>query len=419
MNYRRLRGTEDIYDPEVEIWHRIEAIAEDIFKLYGYKDIRTPLIEYTELFKRSIGEATDIVEKEIYQFQDNSKRLISLRPEATASIVRAYLENSLYQKPGVAKFYYSGAMFRAERPQKGRKRQFHQLGVEAIGSLYPEMDLEVMLLAQKFFDLLGIKDYIIELNTLGCREDKKKISDYLRKEIKGGLQDLCSSCQERYNRNIFRVLDCKNPACREKISRLNIDIKNAVCEDCIRHYQDLKGMLNLLGLKYVENKYLVRGLDYYTRTVFEISHPGLGAQNTIAAGGRYDNLVEDMGGSSTGAVGFALGVERLIMTLDEKAGYFNNLDVFIILQDRSLIDQALLKLVEFRDNGISADMDYEGKSLKSQMRLANEKNSKFVLILGEEEDKQGFYSLKNMEAHQQQKIKKTDILDVVKGGLNC
>jgi len=419
MNYRRLRGTEDIYEPEVESWRRVETIAENIFELYGYKNLRTPLIEYTDLFKRSIGETTDIVEKEIFQFQDSSQRFVSLRPEATASVVRAYLENSLYQRPGVAKFYYSGAMFRAERPQKGRKRQFHQLGVEAIGSLYPEMDLEVMLLAQKFFDLLGIKDYIIELNTLGCREDKKKISDYLRKEIKGGLQDLCSSCQERYNRNIFRVLDCKNPACREKISRLNIDIKNAVCEDCIRHYQDLKGMLNLLGLKYVENKYLVRGLDYYTRTVFEISHPGLGAQNTIAAGGRYDNLVEDMGGSSTGAVGFALGVERLIMTLDEKAGYFNNLDVFIILQDRSLIDQALLKLVEFRDNGISADMDYEGKSLKSQMRLANEKNSKFVLILGEEEDKQGFYSLKNMEAHQQQKIKKTDILDVVKGGLNC
>ncbi|MDP8216932.1 MAG: histidine--tRNA ligase [Candidatus Kaelpia imicola] len=419
MNYRRLRGTEDIYGSKVEVWHKVEAIAREIFELYGYKDIRTPLIEYTELFKRSIGENTDIIEKEIFQFQDNSQRLISLRPEATASIVRAYLENSLYQRPGVAKFYYSGAMFRAERPQRGRKRQFHQLGVEAIGSLYPEMDAEVILLAQKFFDLLGIKDCITELNTLGCRKDKNGISDYLRREIKDSLGDLCPSCQERYDRNIFRVLDCKNPTCREKISRLNVDIKNAVCKDCLKHYQDLKDMLDLLGLKYVENKHLVRGLDYYTCTVFEISHPGLGAQNTIAAGGRYDNLVEDMGGSATGAVGFALGVERLITALNEKTDCSKSLDVFIILQDRGLIDQALLRLVELRDNGVSADMDYESRSLKSQMRLANEKRSRFVLIIGKEEDKQGVYSLKDMKAHQQQKIKKRDILGVIKGGLNC
>ncbi len=419
MNYRRLRGTEDIYEPEVESWRRVETIAENIFELYGYKNLRTPLIEYTDLFKRSIGETTDIVEKEIFQFQDSSQRFVSLRPEATASVVRAYLENSLYQRPGVAKFYYSGAMFRAERPQKGRKRQFHQLGVEAIGSLYPEIDAEVILLTQKIFDLLEIKGYTIELNTLGCKKDKKKISSYLREEIKDNLKDLCSSCQERYSRNIFRVLDCKNVVCREKISSLNIDIKSVICKDCLNHYQDLKSMLDLLGVKYVENKYLVRGLDYYTRTVFEVSHPGLGAQNTIAAGGRYDNLVEDMGGSAVGAIGFALGLERLIMILDEKTSCSRSLDVFIVLQNRNLIKQALLKLVEFRDNNISADMDYEGRSLKSQMRLANDKKSRFVLILGEAEDELGVYSLKDMNTHQQLEIKKEDVLSVIKGGLNC
>lgn len=419
MNYRRLRGTEDIFEPEVEVWHNVEAIAKDTFELYGYKDIRTPLIEYEDLFKRSIGETTDIVEKEIFQFQDNSKRVIALRPEATASIVRAYLENSLYQRPGIAKLYYSGAMFRAERPQKGRKRQFHQLGVEAIGSLHPEIDAEVILLTQKLFDILKVKEYSLEINTLGCKEDKKKISDYLKGEIKGSLKDLCPSCQVRYDRNIFRVLDCKNPNCREKISSLNIDIKNVICEDCLKHYEDLKGMLDILNVKYLENKYLVRGLDYYTRTVFEVSHKCLGAQNTIAAGGRYDNLVEDMGGAPTGAVGFALGLERLIMTIGDSLNCSKSLDVCVVLQNRDLIDQAMLVISWLRDNGISTDMDYEGRSLKSQMRLANEKESKFVLILGEEENRQGFYSVKNMATHQQQKIKKKDLLDVIKGGLNC
>ena len=419
MNYRRLRGTEDIFEPEVEVWHNVEAIAKDTFELYGYKDIRTPLIEYEDLFKRSIGETTDIVEKEIFQFQDNSKRVIALRPEATASIVRAYLENSLYQRSGIAKLYYSGAMFRAERPQKGRKRQFHQLGVEAIGSLHPEIDAEVILLTQKLFDILKIKEYSLEINTLGCKEDKKKISDYLKGEIKGSLKDLCPSCQVRYDRNIFRVLDCKNPNCREKISSLNIDIKNVICEDCLKHYEDLKGMLDILNVKYLENKYLVRGLDYYTRTVFEVSHKCLGAQNTIAAGGRYDNLVEDMGGAPTGAVGFALGLERLIMTIGDSLNCSKSLDVCVVLQNRDLIDQAMLVISWLRDNGISTDMDYEGRSLKSQMRLANEKEFKFVLILGEEENKQGFYSVKNMATHQQQKIKKKDLLDVIKGGLNC
>jgi histidyl-tRNA synthetase len=401
MNYRRLRGTEDIFEPEVGLWSNVEALAREIFELYGYKEIRTPLIEYTELFKRSIGENTDIVEKEIFQFQDKSQRSISLRPEATASIVRAYIENSLYQMSGIRKLYYSGAMFRAERPQKGRKRQFHQVGVEAIGSLYPEIDAEVILLAQRLFDILKVKDCSLEINTLGCKRDKKRISDYLKDEIKGSLKELCSSCKDRYSRNIFRVLDCKNPACRERITGLN------------------KEMLGVLNINYHENRYLVRGLDYYTRTVFEFSHKGLGSQNTIAAGGRYDNLVEDIGAASSGAIGFALVLERLIMVVGDDLNSFKSLDIFVVLQSRNLVNKALALVCQLRDNGISADMDYEGRSLKAQMRLANEKESKLVLILGEQEDREGVYSLKDMTTHKQQRVNKEDLLSTVKGGLNC
>ncbi|MDD5613845.1 MAG: histidine--tRNA ligase [Candidatus Omnitrophica bacterium] len=419
MKYRRVRGTEDIFGTESEKWQQIDNIFKHICGLYGYSQIQTPVIEHSELFRRSIGEATDIVEKEIFQFQDRSGRDLSLRPEATASIIRAYLENSLYQSPGVVKLYYSGAMFRAERPQKGRKREFHQFGVEAIGSYGPELDCETIMLANRLLRSIGIEGSIIELNTLGCRKDKKKIAGYLKDIIGKNIPDLCPKCSDRFERNILRVLDCKNQACRDVLGNLNVDIKKAVCPDCINHFQELKRCLDGMGFQYRENNFLVRGLDYYSRTVFEVIHTGLGAQNAVGAGGRYDNLVEDMGGRPEGAVGFAFGLERLSFIAANLPSCSRMLDVFIVLQDYKLVGEALKEADFLRAENISVDIDFQGRSVKSQMRLANDRRARFVLIIGQEEAQKGVCSLKDMSTGEQKSLTRKDVFKTIKGGVNC
>ncbi|MDP8233684.1 MAG: histidine--tRNA ligase [Candidatus Saelkia tenebricola] len=413
MRYQKLRGTEDIISPQIEVWQEIENISRGVFEVSGYKEIKTPIIEFLQLFQRSIGENTDIVEKEIFKFQDRSERKIALRPEATASIVRAYLECGLYQNPGLTKLYYLGPMFRAERPQKGRKRQFYQVGIEAIGSLNPEIDAEVIYLVKKLLDNLGVDDFRIEINSLGCDNDKIKISNYLKDKISENLDQFCQNCQNRFERNVLRILDCKNPDCKSCLKNLQIDIKSIICSDCMQHYKEVKLLLTVLGVKYKENEYLVRGLDYYTRTVFEVLNSDLGAQNVICAGGRYDNLVEEMGGKSTGAVGFALGMERIVMLLENKSRKNIELDVFLVLQDRMFLKEALKELMNLRENGIYADMDYQGRSLKSQMRLANEKKARYVLILGQKEWEQGEFCLKDMKTGSQINIKKEKLLEFV------
>ena len=415
MQYQKLRGTEDIVPPQIKIWQNIEAVSRRIFEVFGYQEIRTPIIEFLKLFQRSIGETTDIIEKEIFQFQDKSGREIALRPEATASIARAYLECGLYQNPGLAKLYYYGPMFRAERPQKGRKRQFHQIGVEAIGSNNPEIDAEVIYLVKKLFDDLGVENFSIEINSLGCKDDKIKISEYLKNKLGNNLNQLCPDCQNRFSRNVLRILDCKKQGCRSCLENLGIDIKNAICEKCLQHYNEVKGLLTALGIKYVENKYLVRGLDYYTRTVFEVLNPELEAQNVLCAGGRYDELIEEMGGKSTPAMGFALGVERVAMLLENKIEKtLPGLDVFLVLQDRVFMEEALKELMILRENGICADMDYQNRSLKSQMRLANEKKARYVLILGEKEWNEGMLCVKNMETGDQVDVKKEELLEAIR-----
>lgn len=416
MKYQKIRGCDDILPPEVEVWQELEEKAVKILTLFGYQEIRTPLIEPLELFQRSIGESTDIVEKELFSFQDKKGRNICLRPEATASVARAYVENNLFQIPGVKKFYYLGPMFRAERPQKGRKRQFHQIGVEAIGSYNCEMDAEVIYLSCQLIKALGVKEFQLQLNTLGCLKDKERISDYIKKKISRHLDKFCHQCQKRYQRNVLRILDCKNLSCIEVIKNLNLDINSQICGECKQHYSELKDYLKSLHIEFVENPSLVRGLDYYTRTVFEILSPGLGAQNAIAAGGRYDNLIQEIGGPSCGAVGFALGMERILLLKDKTRTSRYQPSVFIAVQDKSLTKQALIETMRLRENEILVEMDYQGRSLKSQMRLANEKGVKYVLILGVEEMQKGEYTLKDMSTGIQKSIKREEIIKVLKEG---
>ncbi len=414
MKYHRIRGTDDILSPEIEVWQELEAKAVEFLTRFGYRQIRTPILEPLELFQRSIGESTDIVEKEIFNFKDKKGRNICLRPEATASIARAYVENNLYQLPGVKKFYYLGPMFRAERPQKGRKRQFHQIGVEAIGSYSPVIDAEIIHLCQRLVQILGISEFRLEINSLGCAEDKRRISDYIRAKIKNNLSNFCPQCQKRFSRNVLRILDCKNPQCIATIKNLKIDIGSQICQDCYQHYLQVKDYLKVLGVKFVENNYLVRGLDYYTRTVFEIVSDKLGAQNAIGAGGRYDNLIQEIGGPPQGAVGFALGMERILILRGKLSEIKYQPVVFVVVQDSTLWKVAIAEVMSLRENGILAEMDYQQRSLKSQMRLANEKGVKYVLILGAEEIQKGEYSLKQMDTGIQRRIKREDLIKILK-----
>ena len=400
---KALRGTKDILPKDISVWNYVERSAKDIFNTYGYKEIRTPVIEEASLFIRSIGDATDIVQKEMYVFSDRAGRSIALRPEATASIVRSYLENSLYHKDSLIKLFYIGPMFRSERPQKGRQRQFHQLGVEAIGSDEALIDAEVISLSVKFLEKIGIKDFSLKINSLGCQKDKEKIIEKHRKTIKPYLKSLCDECKKRHNKNVLRIFDCKNPKCKEVVEKIKID--NSLCSDCNKHFESVKEALKNLGVDYIVDSKIVRGLDYYTKTVFEIVQKDLGAKDAICAGGRYNNLVKNMGGKDTPAVGFAFGIERLILAVKEDACEIpGSTDFFIATTGESLCKKAFSLVSSLRDKGLSCNMDYEKKSLKSQMKRAQKLGAKFVIILGEEELKRKKVVLRDMTTGNQEEI---------------
>ena len=398
---KALRGTKDILPSEVGLWQCIEKSARDIFAVYGYKEIRTPIIEEASLFIRSIGDTTDIVQKEMYVFTDRGGRNIALRPEATASIVRAYIENSLGQKEALSKLFYIGPMFRSERPQKGRQRQFYQLGVEAIGSDSAFIDVEVISLAVEFLKKIDITDFILKINTLGCDKDKKEIIEKYRKAVKPHLKSLCDECNQRYSKNVLRVFDCKNPECGKIVEKIRIS--DSLCEDCFSHFEIVKKGLKDLKIDFEVDKKIVRGLDYYTKTVFEIVQKDLGAQDAICAGGRYNNLVKDMGGKDAPAIGFAFGIERLIMAMKESSGSKAVLDIFVATAGKTH-QKAFIFMDELRRKGLSCDMDYEDKSLKAQMRRAEKLGARFVVIFGEEEIKQDKVILKDMESGEQKEV---------------
>lgn len=389
---------------EARLWTILEKKARTVLTSFAYSEIRTPIIEESALFVKSLGQGTDIVEKQMFTFLDRGERSITLRPEATASVVRAYLENGLENEMGFAKLFYMGPMFRAERPQAGRMRQFHQIGVEAIGSYSPYLDAEVIALLAALLDSFNITNYGIKLNTLGCVKDKEALSNGLRQAIGPRIKDFCEDCKNRYEKNILRILDCKNDACKNEIKKIFKGTKEYLCADCLTHFETVKKTLEGLKINYKVEPYLVRGLDYYTRTTFEVVHNKLGSQDAIGAGGRYDNLIADLGGAAKGAAGFAIGMERAIMALQEVPEFDGGTKIYIATMGEEAYKLGFSLAMALREQGISAETDFEGKSLKAQMRAADKLGAKYVAIIGEDEIKNHSITLRNMGTKEQSVI---------------
>jgi histidyl-tRNA synthetase len=414
MLFTSPRGTKDVLPQESQLWQRIEEKARAVFSLFAFQEIRTPIFEESKLFSRTLGELTDIVQKQMFLIKRETDCFV-LRPEATASIIRSYVENTLYNFNAVSKFYYIGPMFRAERPQKGRLRQFHHIGCEAIGSYQPYLDGELIYLATRILSSLGVSGFQLRLNTIGCLNDKKKYGLALRENLRSRKKSLCHDCQNRVTKNVFRVLDCKNKQCRDIV--LSLKLGDAyLCEECRTHFQKVKESLDLLGVQYNVDPLLVRGLDYYTRTVFEITHHKLGAQDALGAGGRYDGLVEELGGPSRGAVGFALGVERLLLARDETAepqGQ-DSLDCYIVPLGEAALKKSVEIAKSLREALISADLDYLQGSLKAKLRRADKKGVRFCVILGDDELARGKCALKDMRQGSQEEVALADLIKEIK-----
>jgi histidyl-tRNA synthetase len=408
MEYRSVKGMEDMLPQDAGRWQEIENKARGELEFYGYSEIRTPILEDTAVFVRSIGETTDIVTKEMFTFSDRKERSLTMRPEGTAPIVRAYIEHSLGTLSPVMKLYYIGPMFRAERPQKGRLRQFHQIGVEVIGSSSPFADIEVLTQLHGMLKAFGLDGFVIKLNSLGCKDDKARFAGSLKGYLADKSSRLCDDCKNRMEKNALRVLDCKNESCVQVI-RNAPNILDNLCAPCKDHFARVKDGLKAVGVRFDDTKNLVRGLDYYTGTVFEITHPDLGSQDAIGAGGRYDNLVKDMGGPSVGAVGYALGMERLMIALKGRASGSGETKVIYIA---TLGDAAKIKGQQLAEKikddlrpaipGLVVLKDISDASLKSQMRSADKNNARLVIILGDDELKQDKAIIKDMRAKDSQ-----------------
>ncbi len=414
MKYSSLKGTQDIFSPDIFIWQRVEDVAKDVFAVYGFEEIRVPIIESTDIFIRSIGETTDIVEKEMYTFTDKAGRSITLRPEGTAPVVRSYVQNHLYNLPHPQKFYYAGPMFRYERPQAGRFRQFYQIGVEAFGVEEPKIDAEMLSMLGLFLGKLGLRGLTFHVNSIGCEKCRpsyrKALHDFIAERING----LCPDCKRRSDYNPLRILDCKVNACIKLREGAPI-ITAFLCDECELHFNALLALLDMLAVPFVKNPNMVRGLDYYTRTTFEVTSEHLGAQNTVAAGGRYDRLVEDFGGPHTPAIGFALGMERLTTVLKASGEQDNPVPAVVIAtigEDAGV--KGLLIADKLREKGIWAEVGYSGNSLKSQLRRADRLSSKYVLMIGDDELASGRLKWKRLSDGNQGEIPITEVYDFFK-----
>jgi histidyl-tRNA synthetase len=395
------RGTRDVLPAEAPAWQRLEAVCRALFQRYGFSEIRTPVFEATPLFARSIGQETDIVEKEMYAFADKGGGSLSLRPEGTAGVVRAYLQHGLQTEP-LTLVYYLGPMFRHERPQAGRLRQFHQVGVEAIGSDRPAVDVEVLALLADLFDELGLGGLTLELNAIGDPECRPAYVKLLAKALEALDDKLCANCRRRRTTNPLRVLDCKVPSCREATADVPL-MRDHLCGPCAAHFAAVRQGLEGLSIPYAVNPRLVRGLDYYTRTAFEWTSPALGAQNTVAAGGRYDGLVEELGGPARPAIGFALGVERLLLLMTEAPA--PRPDLFAALLGSEAEARVLPVLRALRRAGLTVVRGFDADaSLKSQLKRANKLRARFCLIVGENELAAETAQLKDMDGHAQTEV---------------
>jgi len=391
---QKIKGFADLFAPESDVFSHIERTAARVFGLYGYREARIPLLERTELFARSIGAETDVVQKEMYTFPDRKGRSLTLRPEATAGLLRAYVEQKLFASEGVAKLFAHGPMFRYERPQKGRMRQFHQVDVEALGSPEPALDAEMLIMLDHFLTDLGITNTTAQLNSLGCRQCRPIYLDALRDFLRGMHKEkLCEDCLRRKLINPLRVLDCKAPGCRE----LTLDapkITDYLCPDCLDHFDAVKGLLDAAGMAYELAPRLVRGLDYYVRTTFEIVSGDIGAQSSIAGGGRYDGLVADLGGPDTPGIGFACGMERLALLVSDLPDAKPDFDVALL--DPAALEPALLMVQSLRRLGYRGETPYRPGSAKSGLRRAGRLGARLCLILGETELVQGVVQIKDL-----------------------
>lgn len=400
------RGTRDILPDSSGFWQYVENIARDICRVYDYQEIRTPIFEHTELFLRGIGETTDIVQKEMYTFNDRGGRSITLRPENTAAVVRAFLEHKLYAETVPAKLFYIGPMFRYDRPQAGRLRQFHQFGIETIGAQSPVVDAEIIVLAVQFFKRLGLTDLVLHVNSVGCPICRPIYRQKLQDVLRDKLPELCPDCQSRFERNPMRILDCKNEKCIE-LSQDVPALTDCLCDECHDHFERLKQLLTAAGVKFSHNPRLVRGLDYYTKTAFEIQYAPLGAQSAICGGGRYDGLIEECGGQPTPGIGLAIGLERVLLALEKQAllpKTNGNLDVFVAPIGDEPTLKAFALISQLREQGLSCDINSFERSLKAQMKQANKLAARYVVIIGEDEVKANQVLLKDMQSGEQQLV---------------
>ncbi|MDY7001877.1 MAG: histidine--tRNA ligase [Thermodesulfobacteriota bacterium] len=409
---QKIKGVADLFEPESSKFTRMEQTAREVFARYGYRELRIPVLEATELFARSIGEETDVVQKEMYTFADRKGRSLTLRPEATAGVIRAYIESNLHASEQVSRLFSFGPMFRYERPQKGRMRQFHQINAEMIGPREPQADAEVLLMLWTYLRALGLKKLCFEVNCLGCEKCRPTYREALTGFFKTlENDDLCPDCRRRMETNPMRVLDCKIRECQKAIQDAPV-IADHLCGECEAHFKAVLGLLEVSGVEYELNPRLVRGLDYYVGVTFEISSSDIGAQTAVAGGGRYDGLVKLLGGPDVPGVGFAVGMERLAMLLD--AGEPEGLDFYVAVLVPRGLDTALSLAQGLRDKGFRGQAGFEAKSLKSQLRAANKARARVCLILGEDELSRGQVVVKRMESGDQESVALSDVSNRLK-----
>lgn len=411
MACKAIRGFKDILPPETKVWQYIEETARFNFENFGFSEIRTPLLEKTEVFQRGIGEFTDIVEKEMYTFEDRNGESITLRPEATAGIIRAYIENKLQARASVQKLYTMGPMFRYERPQKGRLRQFHQINAEVIGSDDPLSDTEVIWVAWTILNDLGIEDVRLEINSLGCPQCRPGHRKDLVLFLENNSEELCPDCKRRMRSNPLRVFDCKKESCKKALLLAPV-IKHYWCPECSEHLGQVLDNLETLQIPFVINPYLVRGLDYYQRTTFEIKAGQLGAQDTVAAGGRYDGLVEQLGGPKVPGVGMAIGVERALLLIKDFEDD-HGIDCFFAVLEKDGREYALEWMKGLRESGLKCDIAYGKKSLKAQLRNADKLNARYTIIIGEEEIDEEEAIIRDMLTHEQVRIPFDNVVEEI------
>lgn len=405
------RGTKDIFGEDAVKYTYISKMAQEIFESYGYTFIKTPIFEETDLFKRGIGEGTDVVEKEMYTFKDRGDRSLTLRPENTASVVRSYLENAIYGKEDVTKYYYNGSMFRYERPQAGRQREFNQIGVEVLGESSPILDAEVIAMSYSLLEKLGITDLEVHVNSVGTNASRTKYREMLLNFLEPMKEELCEDCRMRMEKNPLRALDCKVDKCKE-LTKDAPSIIDSLNDEERAHYETVKRYLDIFGVKYVEDSRLVRGLDYYSSTVYEIVTNKLGAQGTVLGGGRYDNLLKQLGDKDIPAVGFAAGVERMMMLLEDYPK--NNPDVYVAWLGEATQEFGLKVAKVLRDNGIKTFVDFNSKGMKSHMKKADKLAVNYCIIIGEDEMNKDVVVLKDFNARTQEEMSLEKAIEIIK-----